>query len=215
MKQTMMNTAAGVLVAVLLGSAGLAYANPYPVGSQQWHNFNGIMQSEADRIQRERNAVRQQPTYHGPTAAEIRAWEQREAKVQAEIAELRRTPFWMALAWDFDKDTITWPGGYPSKERAIERAKQICNSSSCHVFATFSNSCAVVVKATDNPRDKNDLFVGINPDDEIAAQQAMRACQRVHGDTKSRCFYTGAHTGKGINGTAFCTGYDYSIYGQH
>ncbi|OAM27067.1 DUF4189 domain-containing protein [Eikenella sp. NML01-A-086] len=214
MKQSMMNTAAGVLAAVLLGSAGLAYANPYPVGSQQWHNFNGIMQSEADRIQRERNAVRQQPINRGPTAAEIRAWEQREAEVQAEIAELRRTPFWMALAWNFDKDTITWPGGYPSKERAIERAKQICNSSSCHVFATFSNSCAVVVKATDNPRDTNDLFVGINPDDEIAAQQAMRACQRVHGVTRSRCFYTGAHTGKGANGTAFCVGYDHSLYNQ-
>jgi len=204
MKQTMMNTAAGALVTVLLGGAGLAWAD----GFDPW-----LADGLNKQIQQNREA-QQQPTYHGPTAAEIRAWEQREAKVQAEIAELRRTPFWMALAWDFEKDTITWPGGYPSKERAIERAKQICNSSSCHVFATFSNSCAVVVKATDNPRDKNDLFVGINPDDEIAAQQAMRACQRVHGYTKSRCFYTGAHTGKGANGTAFCTGYDYSIYGQ-
>ena len=212
MKQTMMNTAAGALAAVLLGSAGLAWAQPTPAQIQQ-QQFQRQQNELGMYYQQQQNNRRAAP--RGSTAAEIRAWEQREAKVQAEIAELRRTPFWMALAWDFDKDTITWPGGYPSKERAIERAKQICNSSSCHVFATFSNSCAVVVKATDNPRDKNDLFVGINPDDEIAAQQAMRACQRVHGDTKSRCFYTGAHTGKGINGTAFCTGYDYSIYGQH
>ncbi|WP_082880635.1 DUF4189 domain-containing protein [Eikenella sp. NML99-0057] len=214
MKQSMMNTAAGVLAAVLLGSAGLAYANPYPVGSQQWHNFNGIMQSEADRIQRERNATRQQPINRGPTAAEIRAWQQREAKVQARIARFRATPYWMALAWDFNNRGVSWPGGYLSEERAVEEAQKQCVSSNCQVFATFSNTCAVLVKATDNPRSINDLFLAINDNDVVAAEQAMNACQAVHGVRNDRCFYTGTRTGKGANGTAFCVGYDHGIYNQ-
>ncbi|OAM42660.1 hypothetical protein A7Q02_02460 [Eikenella sp. NML97-A-109] len=211
MKQTMMNTAAGVLVALLLGSAGLAWAQPTPAQIQQ-QQFQRQQNELGMYYQQQQN--NQQAAPRGPTAAEIRAWEQREAKVQAEIAELRRTPFWMALAWNFEKQTIAWPGGFRSEQRAIERAKQICSSPNCHVFATFSNTCAVLVKATDNPQDTNDLFIGINPDDEIAAQQAMRACQRVHGVTRSRCFYTGVHTGKGANGTAFCVGYDYNLYNQ-
>ena len=200
MKQTMMNTAAGVLAALLLGGAALAQGV-----SEGYIN---------EEVLRGNHGIQQHPTYHGPTAAEIRAWEQREAEVQARIAHFRATPYWMALAWNFEKQTIAWPGGFRSEQRAIERAKQICSSPNCHVFATFSNTCAVLVKATDNPQDTNDLFVGINPDDEIAAQQAMLACQQVHGDTESRCFYTGTHTGKGLNGTAFCVGYDYSLYNQ-
>lgn len=72
MKRTLINTAAGALAAVLLGSASLAHANPYQVGSQQWHNYNATMQSEADRIQRERNATQQQqPEYRGDYQAPI------------------------------------------------------------------------------------------------------------------------------------------------
>ncbi|VDH01586.1 Uncharacterised protein [Helicobacter pametensis] len=209
MKQTMMNTAAGVLAALLLGSAGLAYANPYPVGSQQWHNFNGIMQSEADRIQRERNAVRQQPINRGPTAAEIRAWEQREAKVQAEIAELRRTPFYMAIAYDFGTFEIMWAGGYYSERRAVERSLEQCKTSNCRVFATFSNACAVVTRPDRGARSTEDLFVGIDTDDSRAAAKSIQACEARHG--QGQCSYLNPRT---KNGMAFCTGYDYSIYGH-
>ncbi|OAM34411.1 hypothetical protein A7Q01_06865 [Eikenella sp. NML96-A-049] len=212
MKQTMMNTAAGVLAAVLLGSAGLAYANPYPVGSQQWHNFNGIMQSEADRIQRERNAVRQQPINRGPTAAEIRAWEQREAEVQARIARFRATPYWMALAWNFEKDAIIWPGGFRSEQRAIERAKQICSSPNCHVFATFNNTCAHFVSAVARPRSVQDFFVAYDRDGNRAVRKAVHACEAVHGKREDRCFSSLLRTphGEGI----FCVGYDYNLYNQ-
>ena len=154
------------------------------------------------------------PQNSGPSAAEIRAWHARERAVQERIARYRATPYWMALAWDSDKNTVAWPGGFSSEQRAIERAKQICSSPNCHVFATFNNTCAVLVKATDNPRSTKDLFIGINKDDVIAAEQAMKSCQAVYGVRKDRCFYTGTKTGKGLNGTAFCVGYDYSLYNQ-
>ncbi|OAM34753.1 hypothetical protein A7Q01_08885 [Eikenella sp. NML96-A-049] len=214
MKQTMMNTAAGVLAAVLLGSAGLAYANPYPVGSQQWHNFNGIMQSEADRIQRERNAVRQQPINRGPTAAEIRAWEQREAEVQARIARFRATPYWMAIGWDPVNKGLLWPGGYRLEQRAIEAVQQNCRSSRCEILATFANSCAVLVTATDRPQSRRDIFVGIDRDDRRAAVKARQACTAARGEGDDRCFYSEIETGKGAEGTAFCVGYDHSLYNQ-
>ena len=59
------------------------------------------MQSEADRIQRARNTTQQQPISRGPSAAEVREWHRREAEVQARIAELRRTPFYGVVAFDF------------------------------------------------------------------------------------------------------------------
>ena len=210
MKQTMMNTATGVLVAVLLGSAGLAYANPYPVGSQQWHNYNGAMQSEADRIQRERNAVRQQPINRGPTAAEIRAWEQREAKVQAEIAQLRRTPFYMAIINDFGTDRIAYAGGFKTEQRAIEDAMKFCRSGNCPVLTTFSNSCAVLTfPAGRELHSVSDFFFGYDQDHNRAAEKSIRACEARHG--KGNCLYSASET---KHGTAFCTGYDYSNYNQ-
>ena len=209
MKQTMMNTAAGVLAAVLLGSAGLAYANPYPVGSQQWHNFNGIMQSEADRIQRERNAVRQQPINRGPTAAEIRAWEQREAKVQAEIAELRRTPFYGALALDLSSNSLGWSGGYYSEQRAREEALKNCLSSNCKVVRVFSNACGVLVLPARGARSESDVFVGIDKNDRQAAAKARQACESREG--AGNCRFSAVET---RHGTEFCTGYDYSSYNQ-
>ncbi|VDH00779.1 Uncharacterised protein [Helicobacter pametensis] len=205
MKQTMMNTAAGVLAALLLGGAGLAYANPYPVGSQQWHNFNGIMQSEADRIQRERNAVRQQPINRGPTAAEIRAWEQREAKVQAEIAELRRTPFYMVIAYDFDTRQSMWSGGYISEHRAVEETLKQCSSSNCRVIKTFANTCAAVVEPDSRAKSAADIFVALDKDDRQAAAKAMHSCEAQHG--AGNCSYWQVRK-------PLCTGYDYSIYGQ-
>ena len=202
MKQTMMNTAAGVLVAVLLGSAGLAWAD----GFDPW-----LADGLNKQIQQNREA-QQQPTYSGPTAAEIRAWEQREAEVQARIARFRATPFWMALAWNFEKDAIIWPGGFRSEQRAIERAKQICSSPNCHVFATFNNTCAHFVSAVAKPRSVQDFFVAYDRDGNRAVRKAVQACEAVHGKREDRCFSSLLRTphGEGI----FCVGYDYNLYNQ-
>ena len=43
-------------------------------------------------------------------AAQRRAWEARERKIQREIAELRRTPFYQAIAYDLKTERITWGG---------------------------------------------------------------------------------------------------------
>ncbi len=37
-----------------------AFANPYQVGSQQWHNYNAAIWSEQDKIKAEREAMKQQ-----------------------------------------------------------------------------------------------------------------------------------------------------------
>lgn len=216
MKQTtVMNMAVGALAALLLGSAGLALAyTPVQIQQQQQQQMMDAIRTDNMRNCGDEYGHGCRRQNSGPSAAEVDAWHRREAQVQARIARFRATPYWMALAWNFEKNAVVFPGGFKSEQRAIERAKQICTSPNCHVFATFSNTCAVVVEATNNPRDKNDLFVGINPDDKIAAQQAMRACERVHGVTNNRCFYTGIRTGMGASGTAFCVGYDYSLYNQ-
>ncbi|OAM34228.1 hypothetical protein A7Q01_05805 [Eikenella sp. NML96-A-049] len=202
MKQTMMNTAAGVLAVLLLGGAGLAWAD----GFDPW-----LADGLNKQIQQNREA-QQQPTYHGPTAAEIRAWEQREAEVQAEIAELRRTPFYMAITRDWDRKGLCWSGGYRSESRAIEESMK-CHrgASNVSVITTFSNACAVLVYARNPPRSRNDIFVGIDKDDRRAAEKAMNACEAVHGKRKDRCLFSNIQT---RNGTAFCAGYDYSVYGQ-
>ena len=198
MKQSMMNTAAGVLAALLLGSAALAQSV-----SEGYIN---------EEVLRGNHGIQQQPTYHGPTAAEIRAWEQREAEVQARIAHFRATPYWMALAWNFEKDAIIWPGGFKSEQRAIERAKQICSSPNCHVFATFNNTCAHFVSAVAEPRSVQDFFVAYDRNGETAVNKAIQACEAVHGKREDRCFSSLLETshGEGI----YCVGYDYSLYNQ-
>ena len=205
MKQNLINTAAGALAAALLCGAGAAYANPYPVGSQQWHNHNSVMQSEADRIQRERNASRQQPINRGPSAAEVNEWHRRERQVQSEIAELRRTPFWMAIAYDFDTRQSMWSGGHASERRAVEEALKQCRSSNCRVIKTFANTCAAVVEPDSRAKSAADLFVALDKDDRQAASKAMRSCEARHGS--GNCSYWQVRK-------PFCTGYDYSVYGQ-
>ena len=41
----------------------------------------------------------------------IRAQRARERQLQREIAELRRTPFYMAIAYDFIDNRVIWGGG--------------------------------------------------------------------------------------------------------
>ena len=164
------------------------------------------------QIQENRNNA--QGGSRGPSAAEVRAWHERERKIQAEIAQHRATPYWMAIGRDWVNKGILYPGGLPSRERAVEVMKQSCKSSNCELLATFANSCAVMVSAIPSPQSRADIFIGIDPDDSKAAAKAWQACQAVHGDRQDRCFYSGIKTGKGLNGTAFCTGYDYSVYGH-
>ena len=211
MKQTMMNTAAGVLAVLLLGSAGLAWAQLTPAQIQQ-QEFQRQQNEIGMYYQQQQN--NQQATPRGPTAAEIRAWEQREAEVQARIAHFRATPYWMAIGWDPVNKGLLWPGGYRSEQRAIEAVQQNCRSSRCEILATFANSCAVLVTATDRPQSRRDIFVGIDRDDRRAAVKARQACTAARGEGDDRCFYSEIETGKGAEGTAFCVGYDHSVYGQ-
>ena len=191
MKQSMMNTAAGVLAALLLGSAALAQSV-----SEGYIN---------EEVLRGNHGIQQQPTYHGPTAAEIRAWEQREAEVQAEIAELRRTPFYMAIAYDFDTRQSMWSGGYISEHRAVEETLKQCSSSNCRVIKTFANTCAAVVEPDSRAKSAADIFVALDKDDRQAATKAMHSCEAQHG--AGNCSYWQVRK-------PLCTGYDYSIYGQ-
>ena len=202
MKQTtVMNTAAGALAALLLGSAGLAWAQ-----NLDPHTRAGI-QTDADNAARGRRTINR-----GPSAAEVDAWNQREQQVQSEIAQLRRTPFYMAIANDFGSNQMMWAGGFSTEQRAVEEALKQCRTTNCRVLKTLSNACAVVVGATNHPRSNADFFIGVNKNDRVAARQAMQACETVHGkDRQDRCFYSTVRT---KNGTAFCAGYDYGVYGQ-
>ncbi|MFC0036216.1 DUF4189 domain-containing protein [Cardiobacterium valvarum] len=201
MKQTMMNTAAGVLAALLLGSAGLAWAD----GFDPW-----LADGLNKQIQQNREA-QQQPTYSGPTAAEIRAWEQREAEVQAEIAELHRTPFYMAVAYDIPNRRVVAAGGYRTEARAVEETMRQCGRGrSCHLVATFANTCAMFAYPDGGPNGPSDFFVGKDHNGQQAIVQAVRACEAVHGH--NQCSYADVQTTR--TGDTFCTGYDYSVYGQ-
>lgn len=187
------------LAALLAG--GMAAAQPMTQEMQQ-----GMYDAQV----RKQRARQQQQS--GPTAAEIRAWEAREAEIQARIARHRATPYWMAIAWNFDNNGVTFPGGFSSKERAVERATTQCTSAgNCRVVATFANACAVIVVAVPKPSTVQEIFVGIDKDDKTAAAKAWQSCQSVYGDREDRCFYSTAPT---AHGTAFCTGYDYSLYGH-
>ena len=148
----------------------------------------------------------QQNQQHENAAAQRRAWEARERKIQKEIAELRKTPFYMAIAYDFANAQSMWGGGYYSEKRAIEEALKQCKSSSCQVVTTFSNTCAVVVEPDKRAKSLEDLFVAFDNDDKKAAPKAMQACEAKHGHNK--CSYWQIKK-------PFCSGYDYSIYGQH
>ena len=152
----------------------------------------------------------QQNQQHENAAAQRRAWEARERKIQKEIAELRRTPFYYAVAYDFVNNRVLGGGGVYSEKRAIETALGGCKSSNCQIVATFANACGVVVEPDKGARTVEDFFVGIDPDDRKAAAKAIQACEAKHGN--NQCSYWNVKTKTGM---AFCSGYDYSIYGQH
>ena len=150
----------------------------------------------------------QQNQQNAKAAEEAHKARNLQRQLQQEIAELRRTPFYMAIAYDFIDNRVIW-GGYYSEKRAVEKAQERCKSSNCHVFATFSNACGVVTEPDRGARTVEDFFVGVDPDDRKAAAKSIQACEAKHGHNK--CSYWGVKT---KHGTAFCTGYDYSVYEQ-
>ena len=186
----------------LFGFAGMVVAQPMNPQMEGYIN---------EEVLRRRNGGAA-PQNTGPSAAEVRAWHARERAVQGRIARYRATPYWMALAWNSDKNTIAWPGGFSSEQRAIERAKQICSSPNCHVFATFNNTCAHFVSAVAKPRSVQDFFVAYDKDGERAVKKAIQECEAVYGKREDRCFSSLLKTkhGEGI----YCVGYDYSLYNQ-
>ena len=206
MKQTMMNTAAGVLAVLLLGSAGLAWAQLTPAQIQQ-QEFQRQQNEIGMYYQQQQN--NQQATPRGPTAAEIRAWEQREAEVQAEIAQLRRTPFYGVVVFDFSASKLVWVAGFKSEQVARQKAMRRCSTSNCRVVAVFNNTCAVLTTPDSGVKAPSDLFFGYDTDDKLAAEKSMQQCERANG--RGNCGYSSVET---KHGTAFCTGYDYSAYGQ-
>ncbi|VDG99590.1 Uncharacterised protein [Helicobacter pametensis] len=205
MKQTMMNTAAGVLAALLLGGAGLAWAQPTPAQIQQ-QEFQRQQNEIGMYYQQQQN--NQQAAQHGPTAAEIRAWEQREAEVQARIARFRATPYWMAVAYDIPNRRVMYAGGFHTETEAVAETMRGCGRGhTCHLVATFANTCAMFAYPDNGPDKPSDIFVGKDQDSQQAIMQAVRACEAVHGYDK--CSYIDVQT---KTGNAFCSGYEYGIY---
>ena len=138
----------------------------------------------------------------------IRAQRARERQLQREIAELRRTPFYYALAYDFVNKRVLG-GGYYSEKRAVETALSGCKSSNCQIVASFANTCGMIAYPDGGPKSPSDVFVGLDQDGYQAIVKSVRACEAKHGYNK--CSYSDIKT---KTGEALCTGYDYSIYGQ-
>ncbi|WP_153712133.1 DUF4189 domain-containing protein [Eikenella corrodens] len=199
MKQTMLNTAAGALAVLLLGSADLTWAD----GFDPW-----LADRLNSQIQQNRGA-QQQPINRGPSAAEVDAWNRRERQVQSEIAQLRRTPYYGVVAFDFSASKLLWVAGFKSEQVARQRAMSHCSTSNCRVVAVFNNTCAVLTTPDSGVKAPSDLFFGYDTDDKRAAEKSMQQCERVNG--RGNCGYSSVAT---KHGTAFCTGYDYSVYGQ-
>ena len=147
----------------------------------------------------------QQNQQNAKAAEEAHKARNRQRQLQQEIAELRRTPFYMAIAYDFTNKLVLRGGGYYTEKRAIEGAMEQCKSSNCQIVATFANTCAVVVEPDKRAKSLEDIFVAFDNDDKKAAPKAMQACEAKHGHNK--CSYWNIKK-------PFCTGYDYSLYGH-
>ena len=138
----------------------------------------------------------------------IRAQRARERQLQREIAELRRTPFYYALAYDFVNKRVLG-GGYYSEKRAVETALSGCKSSNCQIVASFANTCAMIAFPKGGGRSPSEIFVGLDNDPQQAIMKSGLACEAKFGYDK--CSIS---TMKTKTGNALCSGYDYSIYGQ-
>ena len=184
---------AAMAVVLCCGMAGIVRAQPMNP------QLEGYINSEIRR----RNQENQGSGYN--TRAQIA----RERQLQREIAELRRTPFYSAIAYDFVNKRVLG-GGYYSEKRAVEKVLGRCQSSNCQVVTTFANTCAMIAWPDTGIKTANDWFVGFDNDPQQAIVKSVRACEAKHG--YNQCSYSDMKT---KTGNALCSGYDYSIYGQH
>ena len=196
MKQNLINTAAGALAAALLCGAGAAWAQGV---SEGYIN---------EEVLRGNRGAQQQPYNRGPSAAEVREWHRREAEVQARIARFRATPYWMAIAYEIPNRRVMYAGGYRTEAEALAKTMSYCGrGNTCHLVATFANTCAMFAYPDNGPNKPSDIFVGKDPDSHQAIVRAVRACEAVHG--YDQCSYIDVKT---RTGNTFCTGYEYGIY---
>ena len=101
-------------LAAWLGMASATWSQPTPAQIQQQQfqqQQNTLNAVRADNIRRcgdeyGHGCRRQQKAQ----AEAQRQWEARERQIQKEIAELRRTPFYQAIAYDLKTERITWGG---------------------------------------------------------------------------------------------------------
>ncbi|QNT58820.1 hypothetical protein AABM17_53 [Neisseria musculi] len=68
----------------------------------------------------------------------------------------------------------------------------------------------MIAYADGGPKSPSDIFVGLDQDGYQAIVKSVRACETKHGYNK--CSYADIKT---KTEDTFCTGYDYSVYGQH
>lgn len=129
--------------------------------------------------------------------------------MQSKIAQLRRTPFYGVVVFDFSANKLVWVAGFKSEQVARQKAMRRCSTSDCRVVAVFNNTCAVLTTPDSGVKAPSDLFFGYDTDDKLAAEKSMQQCERANG--RGNCGYSSVET---KHGTAFCTGYDYSAYGQ-
>ena len=152
----------------------------------------------------------QQNQQNAKAAEEAHKARNLQRQLQQEIAELRRTPFYQAIGYDFSTRQAMWGGGgYSSEKRAVEETLKLCPSSNCQIVASFANTCAMIAFPDGGPKSPSDVFVGLDKDGYQAIVKSVRACEAKHGYNK--CSYSDIKT---KTGEALCTGYDYSIYGQ-
>ena len=105
----MKKKAGKLLLVTALLCASTTQAQPSPAQlhmqqQQQNQNLGGMIQSDNMRRCGNPTSCRVQEN----AAAQQRAWEARERQIQKEIAELRRTPFYQAIAYDLKTERITW-----------------------------------------------------------------------------------------------------------
>ena len=114
---------------VLLCCINQAWAQPtaaqqHMQQQQQNQNMGGMLQSDSVRKCGNPNGCGNSSS----SMAEVRAWHERERKIQAEIAELRRTPYWMAIAYDFASDKFSWGADIPLSKEQWKRPPEVVNA---------------------------------------------------------------------------------------
>ena len=152
----------------------------------------------------------QQNQQNAKAAEEAHKARNLQRQLQQEIAELRRTPFYQGIGYDFStRKAMGGGGGYSSEKRAVEETLKLCPSSNCQIVASFANTCAMIAFPKGGGRSPSEIFVGLDNDPQQAIMKSGLACEAKFGYDK--CSIS---TMKTKTGNALCSGYDYSIYGQ-